>query len=166
MEEKLASTHGSHTLIPTWTCKLRTSNSSDGCTHRNHHSQLSSLSVFQKKPNGCEGPRRCCTALPSKLTIKTIDLFLEGCKFSMLRNQAFVFVQTHLTKKAVKLISDGGYGLTEVAGLVEPAKPATEKGRLKSKQVVRTVVLPEACRTMKFVAGLLTTMLIDGWWSS
>ncbi|KAM1382679.1 hypothetical protein ACFX2F_035117 [Malus domestica] len=64
------------------------------------------------------------------------------------------------------LISDGGYGLTEAAGLVEPAKPATEKGRLKSKQVVRMVVLPEACRTMKFVAGLLTTMLIDGWWSS
>ncbi|KAM2894742.1 hypothetical protein FF1_009947 [Malus domestica] len=64
-KKKLASTHGSHTLIPTWTCKLRTSNSSDGCTHRNHHSQPSSPSVFQKKPNGCEGPRRCCAALPS-----------------------------------------------------------------------------------------------------
>ncbi|KAM2003936.1 hypothetical protein ACFX15_027446 [Malus domestica] len=57
--------HGSHALIPTWTCKLRTSNSSDGCTRRNHHSQPSSPSVFQKKPNGCEGPRRCCAALPS-----------------------------------------------------------------------------------------------------
>ncbi|KAM1074454.1 hypothetical protein ACFX11_019627 [Malus domestica] len=63
-------------------------------------------------------------------------------------------------KKAAKLIFDGGYGLIEVVGLVEPV---TEKARLKSKQVVRTIGLPEACRTMKFVVGLLTSMLIDGW---
>ncbi|KAM1330844.1 hypothetical protein ACFX2H_043084 [Malus domestica] len=58
---------------------------------------------------------------------------------------------------------DDEYGLTKAMELVEPA---TEKARLKSKQVVRTVGLPEACRTMKFVAGLLTSMLIDGWLSS
>ncbi|KAM1041878.1 hypothetical protein FF1_031047 [Malus domestica] len=58
-----------------------TSNSSDGCTRCNHHSQPSSPSVFQKKLNGCEGLRRCCTALPSSQHRHPDDTLARGSDF-------------------------------------------------------------------------------------
>ncbi|KAM1530243.1 hypothetical protein ACFX1Z_019366 [Malus domestica] len=102
--------------------------------------------------------------LPSKSEphwLPTIKLFGQKHNGSkQLLGSCRIHDEVKTAKKAAKLISDGGYGLIEAAGLV---KPANEKARLKSKQVVRMVGLPEACRTMKFVVGLLTSMLIDSW---
>ncbi|KAM1739367.1 hypothetical protein ACFX11_015096 [Malus domestica] len=62
-----------------------------------------------------------------------------------------------------------GCRLTETAGLVVSCAwnrkwnslPATERARLKSRQVARTVGLPEAYRTTKFVIAALILMMVS-----